>query len=149
MTESTHRPLSLLSLLFLLAGCASAQVAPATAGGGASGLVTGSVTYRERMALPPTAVITIRLADVSRADAPAEWLAEQAIVAVDTRVPVTFALAYDPARIDAAHSYAVQVRIEDDGRLLFISDTHYPVITRNQPHHVDIVVVRVAAPAQP
>ena len=149
MTESTHRPLGLLGLLFLLAGCACAQVVPAMAGDGATAQVTGSVTYRERMALPPTAVIKVRLADISRADAPAEWLAEQAIVAAGRQVPIPFALAYDPARIDAAHTYAVQVRIEDDGRLLFISDTRYPVITRDHPRHVDIVVVRVAAPAQP
>jgi putative lipoprotein len=149
MTERTCRPLPLLGLWLLLAGCAPTQVMPASAGGVESGRVTGSVTYRERIALPPTAVVRVRLVDVSRADAPAELLAEQTIIAAGKQVPIAFALTYDPTRINAAHTYAVQVRIEDDGRLLFISDMHHPVITHEQPHHVDVVARRVAAPAQP
>jgi len=38
---------------------------------------------------------------------------------------------------------AVQVRIEDGGKLLFISDTIDPVITRSAPTRVDIVVRRI------
>jgi putative lipoprotein len=149
MTERTHRPLPLLGLCLLLAGCAPTQVVPVSTAGAEHGRVTGSVTYRERIALPPTAVVKVRLVDVSRADAPADLLAEQAISAAGKQVPIEFALTFDPARIDAAHTYAVQVRIEDDGRLLFISDMHHPVITHEQPHHVDVVVRRVAAPTQP
>ena len=54
-------------------------VVPASGGGAATGQVTGSVTYRERIALPPTAVVQVRLVDVSRADAPAVLIAEQVI----------------------------------------------------------------------
>jgi putative lipoprotein len=147
MTERTPRPLHLLGLFVLLTGCATANVVPDSTGGGTPAQVTGSVTYRERIALPPTAVIKVRLVDVSRADAPALLLAEQTIVAAGQQVPFAFALDYDAGAIVAAHTYAVQVRIEDDGRLLFISDTHHPVVTRDQPRHVDIVVRRVAAPA--
>jgi putative lipoprotein len=146
MTEGTSRSLPLLGLCLLLAGCAPTQVVPASAAGAEPGRVTGSVTYRERIALPPTAVVKVRLVDVSHADAPAELLAEQAIIAAGRQVPFAFALAFDAAAIDPAHTYAVQARIEDEGRLLFVSDTHHPVITRDQPLNVDIVVRRVAAP---
>ena len=149
MNEDARRPLFLLSLLVALTGCATANVVPGSSGGAQAARVTGSVTYRERIALPPTAVIKVRLVDVSRADAPSELLAEEAIVAAGRQVPFAFELAYEPAAIRAAHTYAVQVRIEEDGRLLFISDTRHPVITRDHPSHVDIVVRRVAAPAQP
>jgi putative lipoprotein len=138
-----------LGLLLVLTGCATANVVPGTDGGAATARVTGSVAYRERIALPPTAVVKVRLVDVSRADAPAELLAEQATVTAGQQVPFAFALAYDPAAINAAHTYAVQVRIEDAGRLLFISDIQHAVITRDRPHHVDIVVRRVAVPIQP
>lgn len=148
MTERNQR-LPLLGLFVLLTGCATANVVPDAPGGSAPTQVTGSVTYRERIALPPTAEIKVRLVDVSRADAPAVLLAEQSIVAAGRQVPFAFALDYDAAAINPAHSYAVQVRIEDAGRLLFISDTHHPVITRDQPHHADIVVRRVAATPQP
>ena len=147
--ESPLHALPWLGMLLALTGCATSNVVPGAAGGEEAARVTGSVTYRERIALPPTAVIKVRLADVSRADAPSELLAEQTIAAAGRQVPIPFALAYDQAAIEAAHTYAVQVRIEDDGRLLFISDTHHPVITRDNPRHVDIVVRRVGAPAQP
>ena len=41
--------------------------------------VTGSVRYRERIALPPGATVTERLQDVSRADAPAEVLTKRVV----------------------------------------------------------------------
>ena len=43
-------------------GCSSAS---------AGGTVSGTATYRERMALPPDAVLEVKLQDVSLADAPA------------------------------------------------------------------------------
>jgi putative lipoprotein len=41
--------------------------------------VTGEVSYRERIALPPNAVLTVRLLDVSMADAPETVVGEQKI----------------------------------------------------------------------
>ena len=146
MVERTHRPLQWLGLLLALSGCSVSNVVPEATGGGAPSQVTGTVAYRERIALPPTAVILVRLVDVSRADAPSLVLAEQKVPTSGRQVPVSFALAYDPAAIVPAHTYAIQVRIENAGQLLFISDTHHPVITRDQPRHVDVIVRRVAAP---
>ena len=107
--------------------------------------MTGTVTYRERIALPPTAVIKVQLVDVSRADAPAIVLGEQVTHAAGKQVPFAFEIPFDPARIEANHSYAVQARIEQDGKLRFISDRHYAVITRGAPTHVDIVLRSVGA----
>jgi putative lipoprotein len=146
MAERTHRPLQWLGLLLALSGCSPSNVVPETPGGGALPQVTGTVAYRERIALPPTAVVTVRLVDVSRADAPSPVLAEQTIPTAGRQVPLSFALGYNPAAIVPAHTYAIQVRIENAGQLLFISDTHHPVITRDQPRHVDVIVRRVAAP---
>lgn len=149
MAERTHRPLQWLGLLLALSGCALSNVAAEATGGGAPSQVTGTVTYRERIALPPTAVVTVRLVDVSLADAPSPVLAEQTIPTTGRQVPFSFALAYDPAAIVPAHTYAIQVRIENAGQLLYISDTQHPVVTRDHPRHVDVVVRRVATPAQP
>lgn len=131
-----------LGLVGWLAGCSTAGVVPHHGGSGAA-QVTGTIAYRERIALPPTAVISVKLADVSRADAPAVALGEQQIEAAGKQVPFPFSIAYDPAGIDARMSYAVQARIEDGGRLLFISDQHYGVITRGAPTHVDLVLKAV------
>jgi uncharacterized lipoprotein YbaY len=40
----------------------------------------------------------------------------------------------------------VQARIEEDGKLRFISDQHYGVITRGAPTHVDMVLKAVGGP---
>jgi putative lipoprotein len=128
-----------LSLVGLLAACSSTNAVPA--GGGTSvARVTGTVAYRERVALPPTAVIKVQLVDVSRADAPAIVLGEQITQAAGKQVPFAFEIQFDPARIEANYSYAVQARIEQDGKLRFISDRHYAVITRGAPTHVDMVL---------
>jgi putative lipoprotein len=134
-------PCSILGWLLsaLLAACSTTSAAP-DGTGAATPRVTGSVTYRERIALPPTATIKVQLVDVSRADAPAPVLGEQVITAGGKQVPFAFAIAYDPAKIDQRYSYAVQARIEDAAKLLFINDQRYVVITRGAPNHVDLVL---------
>ncbi len=142
MSDTKPFPRGLLSLLLFLAGCTSTPVVPATGTGASTSKVTGSITYRERIALPPSAVVTVKLVDVSLADAPAVLIAEQVIPTAGRQVPFEFALAYGASRIQPSHTYAVQVRIEDGGKLLFISDTVNQVITRDAPTHLDIVVRR-------
>ena len=133
-----------LSLIGWLAACSTTSAVPA--GGGASVTkVTGTLTYRERIALPPDAVIKVQLVDVSRADAPAIVIGEQVTHAAGKQVPFAFEIQFDPARIEANYSYAVQARIEKDGKLRFISDRHYAVITGGAPTHVDIVLRSVGS----
>jgi putative lipoprotein len=128
----------------MLAGCSSVGAAP-EGGGLASARVTGTVAYRERIALPPSATITVQLVDVSRADAPAIVLGEQVIQANGRQVPFAFEIAYDQSKIEASHSYAVQARIEDGGQLRFISDQHHAVITRDAPNEVGLVLKAVGS----
>jgi putative lipoprotein len=134
-----------LSLVGWLAACSSTNAVP-VGGGTRMDKVTGTVTYRERIALPPTAVIKVQLVDVSRADAPAIVLGEQVIQSAGKQVPFSFEIQFDPAKIEANYSYAVQARIEEDGKLRFVSDRHYAVITRGAPTHVDMVLRSVGAP---
>lgn len=143
MSDPKSFPRRLLSVVLFLAGCTTTPVVPAIGTGTATSKVTGSITYRERIALPPSAVVTVELVDVSLADAPAVLLAEQIIPTRGRQVPFEFALAYDASRIQASHTYAVQVRIEDGGKLLFISDTANLAITRDAPTHLDIVVRKI------
>jgi uncharacterized lipoprotein YbaY len=114
-----------------------------------SGILTGSVTYRERIALSPDAVITVTLADVSLMDVAATIITTQVFTAAGNQVPFPFELSYDPVAINPAMSYAVQVRITENGQLRFINTTNIPVLTRNAPvTDVEVVVDPVgAAPA--
>jgi len=61
--------------------------------------ITGSATYRERIALPPGTVFEATLEDVSRADAPAEVVG-RVRVEKPGQPPFRFSIAYDPARWD-------------------------------------------------
>lgn len=106
--------------------------------------ITGTVAYRERMALSPEAVVEIRLLDVSRQDVPAETLAIQRIVKPG-QVPISFELIYDPTKIDPRMSYALQAKIFDRGRLMYINDSRVSVLTRGAGHRADMMLVRVEA----
>ena len=110
----------------------------------AQSVITGTVTYRNQGALPPTAVIDVALSDVSLADAPAKVISTQRIEAQGKQMPFPYELSYDPAQIDPRHTYSVSARITDGNNLLFISDTANPVLTRDAPM-TDVEIAVVAA----
>ncbi|HZG33642.1 MAG TPA: YbaY family lipoprotein [Sphingopyxis sp.] len=96
--------------------------------------VTGSITYRERMALPPTAQVEIQLADVSLMDAPSKTIAQQSFTADGRQVPFAFSLTVDQRKLDPRGRYSVSARISDgSGKLMFITDTHNGVTFDGRP----------------
>ena len=139
-------------LAFAIAGCAAPVVpaapgpAPTAVSGArptAAASVTGTATYRERMALPPDAVFEAIIEDISKADAPAVVLGRTQVTSI--QVPVSFSIAYDPAKLDPRARYSVRTRILVEGRLWFTSDTRHPVLRDAGDTRVDIVMRRVAA----
>ena len=130
---------ALLSLTMLTA-CATA---PQTSGGPTASAVTGAVVWRERILLPPTTKVIVRLQDVSLADAPAKLIAEQVIDGARAP-PAKFSLAYDPAQITPGARISVSARVEVDGQLRFTSDTHIPVINGGPTEGVEVLVKGVA-----
>lgn len=139
--------------ILLLAGMVAATAAAGLATGCASqpdmteravGEVSGTVTYRQRIALPPDAVIRVRLADVSRQDVPAEMLAEVDVPADGRQVPIPFRLTFPSSRIDPAHTYSVSARILVADRMTMTSTTVNPVLTRGATSQVEIVVSPVS-----
>ncbi len=91
--------------------------------------VTGTVSYRERIALPPTAVVTVSLLDTSLADAPAKVIAEQTFDTAGKYPPYQYSLQFNSANMEMKNSYVVSATIKVDGKLRFTTDTSYPVIT--------------------
>lgn len=123
---------------------------PAAGGTGAApqnsveltGILTGTVTYRQRVSLPAGSVINVELQDVSRADAAAAVLAAQMITTTGENVPIAFTLTYDPGRIEERFSYAVRAQIHIGGALRWSSTERYAVLTRGAPTTgVEVVVV--------
>ena len=131
-----------LALLFIVpTACKKPEMAK-TETGSDTAHVTGTVNYRERMALTQQAVVEVSLQDVSIADAPAALIAQQRITNPG-QVPIHFDLSFPPADIDQRRSYSVQVRITDRDQLMFISDTHTPVLTRGAGKEVSMMLARV------
>ncbi|MGA9566735.1 MAG: YbaY family lipoprotein [Candidatus Korobacteraceae bacterium] len=108
--------------------------------GPSSPMITGTVTYLVRMALPPDAAIDVRLEDVSRADAPATVLAENMFAAAGKQVPIPFQLPYSAKYIQPSHRYNVRARITVGDKLLFTTTQSYPVITNGAPTTVNLVL---------
>lgn len=135
--------LVMMSVFFgaLLTGCQTSE--PLVKDQGIQ-TISGTVFYRERIALPEDAAVTLVLEDVSLADAPAKVIAKHKFITNGKQVPLSFDLAYDSKKIIANHRYNVRARIEVNGRLRFISDTIVPVITDEaNTHNVEIMVVGV------
>ena len=108
--------------------------------------VSGTVTYRERLALTPGAKLVVELRDVSYADAAAPLIAQQTISGPG-QVPIEFRVGYNRDDIDSGNVYSISARIiESDGRLAFTNDTAYEVITRGNPNKVDMLLVLVQPP---
>lgn len=111
--------------------------------------VIGTVTYRERIALSPGAIVTVQLRDTSLMDVASELIAEQ-VITNPGQVPIAYEVYYNENDINPRNTYSIQARItESDGRLAFINDTAYDVITRGNPTRVDMVLVIVQPPPDP
>ncbi len=127
---------------------ASQNPAPATPTTASQPMVSGTITYRERMALPPDAAIEVKLQDVSAGASGAKTVAET-VFAPTGQVPVPFQLNYNPADINPAHKYQVSANISVNGRAMFASTTPYPVITQGAPSQVAIMLQKAAPAAAP
>ncbi|MES0824619.1 YbaY family lipoprotein [Ruegeria sp. SCP11] len=105
-----------------------------------AGMVTGTATYRERIAVPPDATLYVELQDVSLADAPAVPLAAKRYAV--TSVPTQFELTFDDALIKEGHRYVVRATINQGQDLLFTTDTAYPVLTDGAGNSADLMLVQ-------
>ena len=140
MISTRGLPVALLALAGVFA------VVPGTASAGdaaAAGKVTGFVSYENNDDLSPTAVLTVKLVDISRADAPADVVAQQVIQTSGLQVPIAYEVDYDPSKIDPSHRYAIQARIDDQGSLQYTSDRVYPVLTQGAKDTVSIELTQV------
>jgi putative lipoprotein len=132
-----NRPLLLLVLVLALG------VDSVVAQGTAQGAVVGTVSYRQRVALPADAVVEVRLLDTSRTDVAAHIIGEATIPTAGAQVPIPFRIEYNPAAIDPSHTYSVRAIINVGGKLLFSSTTNYPVLTRGAGNEAAIEVYMI------
>lgn len=102
--------------------------------------ITGTVSYRERIALPPDASVQVRLDDVSQPEGAPKRVAETTAPTAGKQVPIPFELPYKAADIVSSRRYVVRAKIVAGGKTLFSTKTPYPVITRGAPTSLEILV---------
>ncbi|GAA0654681.1 YbaY family lipoprotein [Brevundimonas lenta] len=130
---------AVLALTLALTACSTV---PPTPPGVTPVEVTAS--YREFMTLYPYYRLTVRLEDVSRADAPAVVLAESSELLAGRRPPYKVWLDVPDDRVDPRYTYAVRADIHDEhGKLLFTTDTRHPVLTNGSGNTADVVMIHV------
>jgi uncharacterized lipoprotein YbaY/heat shock protein HslJ len=106
------------------------------------GLLSGTATYREEVAIPRDAVLEVWLKDASPNAFAAPIVAETAVLADGRQVPLPFELKYERSRILPDRPYTVEAVIRNAGEILFATDTGQPVITKSNPTEVELVLVR-------
>ena len=134
---------SITVVFSVILGCAWLCQAQSSTGAGSGPMITGTLTYMARIALPPDAAIDVRLEDVSLADAPAKLVAENIFALGQNQVPVPFQLPYNPAEIQPSHRYSVRANITVDGNMLFTTTQLYPVLTNGASTDVALLLERV------
>jgi putative lipoprotein len=137
---TTVNRLILACIALLAAACSNTENTMDQKTDSAKAIVSGTVTYRERMLLTPAAELDIALLDVSKADALATTIASKTLTNIG-QIPVKFTLEYDPALIQEGMSYNVRAEIRDRGRRMFTTDTAYPVLTRGHGKQVNMVLI--------
>ena len=122
----------------------------AFAGSGANAMetITGTATYRERIAMPAGVTFEVRLEDVSMMDVPAQILITVTVNEAGNP-PYEFTIPYNPDVILDARRYNVRASLRLGERLLFTTDTHTPVLTSGAGAEVAITMVQVQVPAEP
>lgn len=95
-------------------------------------VVSGTITYRDKSALPDDALVTVVLADASVPNQPAKILSQIIFPAGQTQVPFQFSLPYTQSQIISAKRIIVTGRIELNNQLLYSNSRVDEVITNNR-----------------
>jgi len=92
--------------------------------------LTGTVTYWERIALPPETQLHVVLFAAGDHD---ETIAELSQPLDGAQVPVPFALAYPASAIDELTAYALRAELVVEDRVAFTTTDPVPVLTQGNP----------------
>ncbi|HEX6827427.1 MAG TPA: YbaY family lipoprotein [Burkholderiales bacterium] len=113
----------------LVAGCGMGRWFGAEA---PDGTVSGTIAWRDPIALPPGATLVVKLEAVSRPGAPPVLIAEQTIEGREREPPLAFELRYKGEVINPEREYFVSAEVLLLERPMFASPAPHPVLTRGR-----------------
>lgn len=88
------------------------------------------VLYRERIALPASATLSVSLEEISKADGAATIVTKKTEPAKDGP-PFRVSLAYSPSELIVGGKYGIRARIENEGKLTFINEHFVPAFGKD------------------
>lgn len=110
--------------------------------------VSGTVWIRQRIALPPDAVLTVTLSDASRADVPSTVIAQKVVRTEGKQAPFSFVLPYNPSAIQPNARILLSAAVTVDGRVTLMTEQVKPVIN-NGGTRQDLNLVPAASVPMP
>ncbi len=117
-----------------------AAPAPAPVVVPAAVVISGRITYPEKVALAPNVVVHIPVVDVSRADAPATIVASTEVHPDGKQIPISYRLDVRRSEFHPGRRYQVNVRITEGKVLRFITKIAHPLDVDRLPARFDILV---------
>lgn len=110
--------------------------------------ISGSLAYRERIALQPGSVASVVLIDGSARSDVDDVIAEETIALGDRQPPIPFELTVDGAELDASRTYAVHGEIRDrTGTVQWATETPHMIDTTSAANDLGVLsLTRVAQP---
>ena len=103
--------------------------------------VTGTLSYPQLSGvLVEEGIIYITLVDVSPREDSSGSIISRLAIANPSQSPTYFELTYSLTQINYKHTYAIQARIANYGKVILTNNLPYSVITRGNPHSVNVVL---------
>ena len=130
----------------ILVLCAVAALLALPAGAGAqSTTLNGTATLYQIQGTAPTgAMLTVVLREFKSGAATS--IATQTFPVAGKPAPFSFAMTYDPARIDPNLDYTAEATYALNGQVRFKTSTPYAVLTKGNPTTVNMVLYSVQLP---
>jgi putative lipoprotein len=138
-----------VAALAFLGGCSSSDQGGANAGKpaapaiAAGRTINGTVTFHDQIPIGAGARLDVKLVDVAQ---PEVAVAEK-VFDVGGTPPFTFALDFDPAKINATRTYVVNASLTD-GQRHFVPALNSPVLTHGTGTSAQVVLNAEATPAE-
>ncbi len=102
-----------------------------------TGLLQGTVTYLQRIALPPSAVVELSLTRRNKTGI-VEVLSHK--IPRPGQVPIEFELEVPAIDYSAGNQYFISAQIAVDDELLFASETPVRIFEQGSPCHVQLIL---------
>lgn len=107
----------------------------------AGGVITGNLSLPTNTTLPDDAILTVRLEDVSLADAPSKLVGNRIIPVGGQTTPISWRVYYPGAIIDTRNRYNISAVISFANQLQYRTTNYYGVISGGMPSTINIEVV--------